>query len=129
MNKQECPLMFFQKNISWDLKLNERLKVNKTICLIFDLTFSFFTSTFIFHFSIIIFIDHAHWRFVYHIVTFIWASYSIFSKSHTLIDWLVKSKWKKKEDEASEMKINSTLCFSSLLLSIQYADYIINLHR
>ena len=47
------------------------------------LIFSFFISAFIFYLFTTIFIDHAHWRFVYHIITSIWASYSIFSKSHT----------------------------------------------
>ena len=32
-------------------------------------------------------------------------------------------------DEANEMKINSTLCFSNLSLSIRFVDYIIKLHR
>ena len=90
------------------------------------LIFNFFTSIFIFYFSITIFIDHAHWRFVYHIIIFIWASYSIFSKNHTRDDWFEKNK-SEDRDEMNEVKINSTLCFSNLSLSIQFANYIIKL--
>ena len=92
----------------------------------FYLIFNFFTSTFIFYFSIIIFIDHAHWRFVYHVIIFIWTSYSIFSKNHTRDDWFEKNK-NENRNEMNEMKINSTLCFSNLSLSIQFVDYIIKL--
>ena len=82
--------MFFQKNISEILRLGRRLRVSISTCYI---TSSFFTSAFTFYLSTIIFIDHAHWRSVYHITTLIWASYSAFSRSHTLIDWPVKSRW------------------------------------
>ena len=101
--------MFFQKNISEDLKLDRRLKVSISTCYI---------STFIFYLSTTIFIDHAHWRFVCHIIIFNWASYSIFSRNHTRIDWLVKNRWekKKKKNETDKMKINSTLCFSNFSL-------------
>ena len=94
--------MFFQKKIFEDLKLNKRLRVNISTCYII---FSFFTSTFIFYFFTIIFIDHALWRFVYHIITFIWTSYLIFSKNHTFIDWFVKNKWEKKNKRNEDQLI------------------------
>ena len=109
----------------------------------------------------------------------LWASYSVFSRSHTHVDWSEKDKDRDRSEtsevkifnamifrlrtdwacnrsythlsivfsfleksyrgedqnidedrgEADEVKINSSLRFSSLLLSIQYADYIIELHR
>ena len=94
----------------------------------FYLIFNFFISTFIFYFLIIIFIDHAHWRFVYHVIIFIWTSYSIFSKNHTRDNWSEKNK-NKNRNEMNEMKINLTLCFSNLSLNIQiqFINYIIKL--
>ena len=64
---------------------------------IYFIIFSFFTSAFIFYLFTIIFIDHAHWRFVYHIITFIWSSYSIFSKNHTKTKTLTKIETKRKK--------------------------------
>ena len=170
MSKQGCSLMFFQKNISEDLGLGKRLKISRTTCYIT----CFFTSTFIFYFSIYYYLHRPCALTICHIITPIWTSYSVFSRSHTRICWFAKRKEKKKKktkrakwrstqrcvfqicyrasicwlhhrftsidvinienqnidedrSETSEVKINSMLCFSDLLLS--YVDYIINLHR
>ena len=99
--------MFFQKNIFEDLELGKKLKVNKTICYII---FSFFISKFIFYLSffITIFIDHAQWRFVCHIITSFWASYSIFSRSHTRIRCSAKRREKEKKKKTKRTKWRST---------------------
>ena len=163
---QKCSLMFFQKNIFEDLKLNKDLKVKRTTCLIL---FNFQHFYFILHSSS--FYYNFHWS----CALTIWLSYhyiylnivfNLFEKSytHSLICKTRKEKRRKrKRNERSEnqlnvvffkfvielcwlhhkvtsinvinnenqnideVKINSALCFSDLLLS--YADYIIKLHR
>ena len=76
---QGYPLMFFQKNISWDLGLCRTLRVSKAISLAF--------SKVTFHLPPTTSTGHAHWWPAYHIVTPTWASYSASSGSHTRVGW------------------------------------------
>ena len=163
--------MFFQKNIFDDLKLDRRLRVSRTTCLIL-LNLQHFH--FIFHSSF--FYYNFHWscaltiRLSYHyfylsiVFSFLEKSYKDENHWHwrrrrnrrsenqlsaTFFKFVIEHSicWlhhkttsinvvnsedqnideNRNRNEANEMKINSTLCFSNLLLS--YADYIINLHR
>ena len=125
MHEQKCSLMFFHKKISENLKLNRSFKINTSTCYII---FNFFISTFIFYLSSFYYYLHRlcalticllyHYIYLNIVFNFLEKSYKNENQS---IDE------NEDENETNEVKINSTLCFSNLLLS--YVDYIINLHR
>ena len=121
--------MFFQKNISEDLKLNRRFRVSKTICYII---FSFFISTFIFYFFIYYYFQRScalticlsyHYIYLSIVFSFLEKSYT-----HSLICKMQRKKKKKKRrSERNENQLN--VVFFKSVIEFQYADYIINLHR
>ena len=156
--------MFFQKNISWDLKLDKRLRVNKTTCYIIFNFFTFQHSFFIFlllFFSIMridsLFIISLHlsehriqlFRKVIHALTDLKKTktktkiersenqlnvmFFKFAIEHSIC-WLhhktasINVINSENRDEASEVKINSSLRFSSfwafnmLITSQNYID-------
>ena len=125
LKTQECSLMFFQKNIFWDIELDKRFKVNRTTCFVFIYLSNF--QLFFFSIHLLFFYYYLHWscslticlscHYIYLSIVF-----NLFEKLYRNEDQDIDEK-----DEVDEMKINLVLRFLNLLLS--YADYIINLHR
>ena len=115
LRQQKCSLMFFQKNIFENLKLNKKFKVNKITCLIL-LNFQHFY--FIFYF--LFFYYYFHWScslticLSYHYI-YLNIVFNFFEKSYKNENQNIDEK-----NEIDEVKINLTLCFSNLLLS--YVD-------
>ena len=125
LSKQKCSLMFFQKNIFWDLKLNKRFKVNRTTCFVFIYLFNL--QFFLFNIHFLFFYYYFHWScslticLSYHYI-YLNIVFNFLEKSYKSENQNIDEK-----NEIDEVKINLTFRFSNLLLN--YADYIINLHR
>ena len=95
LSKQKCSLMFFQKNISENLKLDRRFKINKITCLIlFNLQHFYFIFHSLFFYcnfhrscALTICLSY-HW--IYLIIVF-----NFLEKSYTR--WLIWKKQKRKQ--------------------------------
>ena len=121
--------MFFQKNISENLKLNKRLKVNKTTCLNL---FNFQHFHFFFHFLSFYYNFHRSCALticlLYHYI-YLSIVFNLLEKSytHSLICKTQKKRRRNKRSERSEDQLN--VVFFKFVIELQYADYIIDLHR